>query len=46
MVVYQEGMLVGGSSRAISSSSYSLKEIIPERVLVSGVDISDSESVE
>ncbi|KAI5671265.1 hypothetical protein M9H77_11629 [Catharanthus roseus] len=45
---YREGTLVDEPSRTTSSSSssYSLKEIIPEREPIPVIDISDDESVE
>ncbi|KAI5652348.1 hypothetical protein M9H77_29535 [Catharanthus roseus] len=44
--VYKEGIFVGGSNGATSSSSYSLREIIPKRDPVLVVDLSDGESIE
>ncbi|KAI5683009.1 hypothetical protein M9H77_04237 [Catharanthus roseus] len=41
-----EGMLVGWPSRTTSSSSYSLREIVPERDPVLVIDLLDSESIE
>ncbi|KAI5657939.1 hypothetical protein M9H77_26732 [Catharanthus roseus] len=46
---YREGTLVDEPSRATSlssSSSYSLREIIPEREPIPVIDLSDDESVE
>ncbi|KAI5664475.1 hypothetical protein M9H77_23798 [Catharanthus roseus] len=44
--IYQEGILVSGSSRTSPSSLYSSREIVPERDLISLIDLSDSETVE
>ncbi|KAI5668331.1 hypothetical protein M9H77_18184 [Catharanthus roseus] len=44
--IYQEGTLVGGPSRTTSLSSYSRREIVPERESISVIDLSNSESVE
>ncbi|KAI5666303.1 hypothetical protein M9H77_16156 [Catharanthus roseus] len=44
--IYQEGMFVDGPSRTTSSSSYSLREIIPEREPIPAIDFLDSELVE
>ncbi|KAI5649479.1 hypothetical protein M9H77_35484 [Catharanthus roseus] len=45
---YREGTLVGEPSRTMSSSSssYSLREIVPEREPILVIDLSDDESVE
>ncbi|KAI5668272.1 hypothetical protein M9H77_18125 [Catharanthus roseus] len=45
---YKEGTLVDEPSRTTSSSSssYSLREIVPERELIPVIDLSDDESVE
>ncbi|KAI5668563.1 hypothetical protein M9H77_18416 [Catharanthus roseus] len=44
--IYWEGVLVGGSSGRTSSSSYSLREIVPDREPIPIIDLSDSETVE
>ncbi|KAI5672960.1 hypothetical protein M9H77_13324 [Catharanthus roseus] len=46
--IYQEGTLVDEPSRTTtsSSSSYSLREIVPEREPIPVIDLSDDESVE
>ncbi|KAI5675960.1 hypothetical protein M9H77_06910 [Catharanthus roseus] len=42
--IYQEGVLVSGSSGTTPSSSYSLREIVPEREPIPIIDLSDSET--
>ncbi|KAI5660233.1 hypothetical protein M9H77_29026 [Catharanthus roseus] len=43
---YRKGTLIDEPSRTTSSSSYSLREIIPEREPIPVIDLSDDESVE
>ncbi|KAI5657277.1 hypothetical protein M9H77_26070 [Catharanthus roseus] len=45
-LIYQEGTLVGGPNGSTLSSSYSLKEIVPERDPIPMIDLSNSELVD
>ncbi|KAI5650142.1 hypothetical protein M9H77_36147 [Catharanthus roseus] len=44
--IYQEGTLVSGSNGTILLSSYSLREIVPERDPIPMIDLLDSEIVD